>query len=98
MQKRLNNFFKKHLVDSIFKILPLFEESNDGYQSYVDSLIKETSGLVKYLKLDNAEILSLIGVLISLKDALQEGYSHSEVRREVFKAIGLSKTIAEAVI
>jgi hypothetical protein len=37
-------------------------------------------------------------VLTSLKDALQEGYSHSEVRREVFKAIGLSKTIAEAVI
>ena len=98
-KQRVKIFFDSRLVNNIYKILPLFEEKNIGFYDYVDSLIIEISGVEQYIDIEDTNIISLIGVLktISCIDYEIET-NHAIVKREVFKAIKLSKSISENVV
>lgn len=85
------------LVDRIYKILPLFEEKNEGLFVYVQSLIYELNGL--YWVVDsirsNGDYLTLLSTLESISDdvMIQEEGSHAVVKREVFKCLEVVKKI-----
>lgn|SRR5574344_1189187 len=98
-KQRVKIFFDTRLVNNIYKILPLFEEKNIGFYDYVDSLIIEISGVEQYIDIEDTNIISLIGVLKTIS-CIDYGIetNHSIVKREVFKAIKLSKSISENVV
>lgn len=87
------------LIDRIYKILPLFEEKNEGLFRYIQSLIYELDGLfhvIVSLK-SNAEYLSLVATLEALSDDLIVFSSEKDiVKREVFRCIDIVKRIEKA--
>ena len=85
------------LVDRCFKILPLFEEGNEGLFAYVQSLIYELNGL--YWTIDalkgNGDYLILLATLESISDDVMfvEDGNHAVLKREVFKCLEIIKRI-----
>lgn len=83
------------IVNSVFKILPLYEEQNVGVITYIESLIFELDGLqdvitVKY----SYEYLSLLSNLASIKKEVEKNDSSKLViKREVFKCINIIKNM-----
>ena len=67
------------LKSRIFKILPLFEEANEGYLVYVSSCQHEVEG-ASYTLSDPAPLLAVASVLSFLAHGT---YTHAECRREV---------------
>ena len=47
--KKLVEYFEVKNVNSVFKILPLYEENNANLDSYISSLIIELDGLESYI-------------------------------------------------
>jgi lipid II:glycine glycyltransferase (peptidoglycan interpeptide bridge formation enzyme) len=89
-----------NLVDRIYKILPLYEEQNEGLFKNIQSLIYELNGLTHVIEgcLDS-EYLTLLATLESLSDdALVMDDNKEVVRREVFKCINIVKKIGEKAI
>lgn len=90
-----NEFFLNYLnflIGRVYKILPISESEPETLKSYLDSLILELTGskdLILKLKKD-ASFLSLIATLQSLSE---NQYSHSEIKREVFKSINIIKKL-----
>lgn len=78
--------FIDHLGNSIFKILPLREESNAGLQEYIDSLLFQLNGaLVTYPTLsENIDYISIVNIVGYLKG---NDYSIKQCKREVFKCL-----------
>jgi hypothetical protein len=87
------------LIDRIYKILPLFEEKNDGLFRYIQSLIYELNGMfyvVNSLQL-NAEYLSLLATLESISDdSMFFENSKEPIKREVFRCIDIVKRIEKS--
>ncbi len=86
--------YKKSLVDRTYKILPLYEESNEGLFANIQSLVYELHGLLNVIESlnENANFLSLIATLESLSDDSLFFYLDKDiVKREVFKCIDLIK-------
>lgn len=86
--------YLKLLTDKIYKILPLFEEENEGLFSYVQSLIYELNGTLWAIEelQKNAEYISLIATLESLSnDSIAFDNDHYIIKREVFKCIDIVK-------
>jgi hypothetical protein len=86
--------YKRALVDRVYKILPLYEESNDGLFANIQSLVYELHGLLNVIESlnHNANYLSLIATLESLSDdSLFFDLEKEVVKREVFKCIDLIK-------
>lgn len=83
------------LINSVFKILPLYEEKNVGVQTYVDSLLFELYGLEESVNIeDSYEYISLLSTLESVKKEVVKSDSEKKViKREVFKCISIIKTI-----
>lgn len=85
------------LVDRVYKILPLFEEKNQGLFHYVQSLIFELHGL--YWAVDSikgsGKYLILIATLESISDytLFCEEKDHAVIKREVFKCLEVIKKI-----
>lgn len=90
----LKNYFDS-LVNNIFKILPLYEEKNQGVSTYVDSLLFEINGLEDLIDIEvSSEYISLINTLKSIKKEIDSNSSeHKVIKREVFKSIGILKNI-----
>jgi len=90
-----NKFFLNYLnflIGRVYKILPISESEPETLKSYLDSLILELTGskdLILKLKKD-ASFLSLIATLQALSE---NQYSHSEIKREVFKSINIIKKL-----
>lgn len=86
------------LKNRLFKIIPLFEENNEGIYKYIDSLLFELGGMiyvVKELK-NNSMFLSLIATLESLLDESLAGeYNISLVRREVFRCLNIVEKLQQ---
>lgn len=83
------------LVDRTFKILPLYEESNEGLHKYIKSLSFELSGLrglVTGLDVD-VEYVTLIVTFEALAGDIAIGSQADTVKREVFKCISIIKKI-----
>jgi hypothetical protein len=86
--------YKKALVNKVYKILPLYEESNVGLFANIQSLIYELHGILIVIHSlnKNANFLSLIAILESLSDdSLFFDLDHETVKREVFKCLDLVK-------
>lgn len=92
--KQLISYLNK-LVDKVFKPLPLFEEKNEGLNTYVDSLLFELYGLQEVISLDNSgDYISLLSTLESIKMGLDEKSIKKQVlRRELFKCIDIIKNM-----
>jgi hypothetical protein len=86
------------LKNRLFKIIPLFEENNEGIYKYIDSLLFELGGMiyvVKELK-NNSMFLSLIATLESLLDESLAGeYNIPLVRREVFRCLNIVEKLQQ---
>lgn len=81
------------LINSVFKILPLYEEKNVGIKTYVESLLFELYGLDKVINIENSyEYISLLSTLESIKKEVANPDSDKKViKREVFKCISIIK-------
>lgn len=82
-------------VNSIFKILPLFEENNSGILLYVHSLHFELCGLEETVKLeDSSEYLELLSTLKSIEKEIGKISCEKKIiKREVFKCINITKNM-----
>jgi len=83
------------VVNSVFKILPLYEEQNVGVEKYVESLLFELDGLQDVIAINHsAEYISLMSNLASVKKEVAKSDSKkSVVKREVFKCINIIKNM-----
>lgn len=96
--ERLNNYFNNRAINSIYKILPLYEESNENLDSYISSLLIEINGLENFISCEYDEFVTLLAILSSIqKETLLED-NKTVIKREVFKAIEVSKTLASKVV
>lgn len=88
-------FYLDALINSVFKILPLYEERNDGIQTYIESLLFELYGLDKVFDIkDSYEYVSVLSILESIKEEVAKENSKKRViKREVFKCINIIKNI-----
>ena len=81
------------LKSRIFKILPLFEEANEGYLTYVAGCQHEVEG-ASYTAPDPAPLLAVASVLSFLAHGT---YTHAECRREVFGMLTALDRMIEGV-
>lgn len=88
------------LTNRIFKILPLFEEEDEGLEKYMHSLIFELEGLPNTIgEIKNSEFITLLATLHSLYEELiddnfvKNQETHSLVKREVFKCVNIVKKL-----
>lgn len=83
------------LVNSVFKILPLYEEQNVGIKTYVESLLFELYGLEEAVEIEHSyEYIALLSTLESVKSEVEsESSKKSVVKREVFKCINITKNM-----
>lgn len=91
--------YLKSLVDKIYKILPLYEEENEGLFAYLQSLVYELNGTLWAIDelQKNAEYISLIATLESLSDdSVFFDNNHSTIKREVFKCINIVKKMMDS--
>lgn len=80
--------YRNHLVNRIYKLLPLKEQNCETLLSYYDSLIFELLGVNKLLN-HNQKLVTIIGLLESLKD---EG-DFKQYRKYVFQSISLTESL-----
>jgi hypothetical protein len=82
----------------VFKILPLFEENNEGLSRYVESLLFELYGLQNVISgvKESYNYLSLLCGLESISTEISTKEKNLKfIRSEIFKLIGLIKKIQE---
>lgn len=97
MDKELFNQYFIGLIDQVYKILPLYEEENEGLAKFINSLIYELEGLYELHEVvikDNIgyDFISLMSILEHLsEDAYFRDQEKEVIKREVFKAIGIIK-------
>lgn len=96
--KKLVEYFEVKNVNSVFKILPLYEENNANLDSYISSLIIELDGLESYINYKLSEFVTLIAVISSLQNETKKTANQDIVKREVFKAIEISKSLASKMV
>jgi hypothetical protein len=82
-------------VNSVFKILPLYEEQNVGVATYIESLIFELDGLQHVVAIEHSyEYISVMNILTSVKkEAEKEGNNKPVIKREVFRCINIIKNM-----
>lgn len=83
------------VINSVFKILPLYEERNVGLETYVESLLFELYGLDKVVVMGQSyEYVSLLSTLESIKlEVVKDGSKKATVKREIFKCINIIKNM-----
>lgn len=102
--KAYKSFIKK-LTDRVYKILPLYEEKDQGLTVYVRSLIFELEGLPSVIDGSrDSEYISLMATLESIYDEFLlcdfdeiGSETHGLLRREVFKCANVVKKIGESI-
>ncbi|GIN25582.1 hypothetical protein NSQ93_22775 [Bacillus sp. FSL W8-0445] len=86
--------YLNNLVNSIFKILPLYEEKNEGIEIYIDSLLFELYGLDYAVSVKHGyEYIALLSTLESTKRTVSKGDNKKTIKREVFKSINIVKNL-----
>lgn len=92
---RLFNYLTK-LVDRLYKILPLYEERNQGLFRYVQSLIFELEGFSDRYP-DIGSMPDFESVMNTLEEISNQSISFSAdeklIKSEVFRIIGIIKKI-----
>lgn len=87
--------YLESLVNSIFKILPLYEEDNVGIKTYIESLLFDLDSYEDVVEAkQGAEYVQLMLTLTSLKKEVSKDSSKKTVvKREVFKCINVVKNM-----
>ncbi|MGL6081361.1 MAG: hypothetical protein ACRC4N_02490 [Gammaproteobacteria bacterium] len=86
------------VVDSVFKVLPLYEEKNEGLVLYVEGLLSELYGAQTSINLKEApDFISLVSTLEAVKMDVEIDDNKQMVKRNVFKSINLIKSIIEKI-
>lgn len=97
MKSPIFSDYAKTLVDRVYKILPLFEEKNEGLFAYVQSLIYELNGLYWTIESiqSNGDYLILLATLESISDDVMfhDSQDHATIKREVFKCLEVIKKV-----
>lgn len=83
------------LVNSVFKILPLYEEGNEGVETYIESLLFDLNSYEDVIETKHgAEYVQLMMTLTSLKkEVIKEDSKKAVIKREVFKCINVIKNM-----
>ena len=83
------------IVNSVFKILPLYEEDNYGIKTYLESLLLELYNLVTVIQIEHRyEYISLLATLEAVKSEIfKEESKKPVVKREIFKCINIIKNM-----
>lgn len=95
MNNKKLSIYLNSVVNSVFKILPLYEEQNEGVTTYVESLIFELDGLQDIIMIEHSyEYISLLSTLSSVKKELEKENNRKPIiKREVFKCINIIKNM-----
>lgn len=86
------------LVNRVYKILVLYEDSNDGINKYMDSLLIELGGMHAISEdiAENSKYISIVMTLASIQVLIKNNdIEHSSVKSEIFKCISLVKKVKE---
>lgn len=93
LNKKEYEQYLTQLIDSIFQILPLFEEENPYLEEYIDSLLEfEIKGAVALQEVKKEKWYPIvITTLTSIhhKIKTKEEIKHKQMRREIFKMTNL---------
>jgi hypothetical protein len=99
MEHSISPQYFDYLINSIFKILPLYEEHNVGLSQNIDSLVNfELNGLkLQFVEMGNSnDFTVLMLTLKSLSQHIRENdITHNDLRREIFKCITLVKKMKD---
>lgn len=89
MRRESFSNYIRGLVDRFFKILPLWETSEESLPEYLDSLLLELNGFNSLAEMldDDKDFVSLLSILQYLIDNPET--STRVVKREVFRAISI---------
>lgn len=88
------------LVNRVYKVLGLYEDSNIGLEKYLDSLLIELGGMhiISEDIARSSKYCSVIMTLASIQVLIKNNkIKHSDVKSEVFKCISLIKKIKSEV-
>lgn len=96
--KRLEKYFSEKNVNSIYKILPLYEEENANLEAYISSLLIELYGLESCIDCEYQEFVTLIATISGIQNEASQADNKAVVKREVFKAIEVSKALAVRMV
>lgn len=93
-QADIVSYFNR-LISKVYKVLPIFEESFDTKDKYLDSLIRELTGAMQSMNdvFQRTEFMTIINTLLYLKS--QTELDAPVCRTEVFKCINIIKKIGE---
>lgn len=88
-------YLDSSVVNSVFKILPLYEEEDEGLDIYLDTLLRELYGFDKVIDVNHVEYVSLLATLEGLRQEICKKDNKPIVKREVFKSIGVVKQLLD---
>lgn len=86
------------LINRVYKILVLYEDSNEGINKYMDSLLIELGGMYAISEdiSQNSKYISIVMTLASIQVLIKNNdIKHSSIKSEVFKCINLIKKVRE---
>lgn len=91
--EREYKLYLSNLIDSVFKILPLYEDKNEFLDEYVESLLQFNLSNARELT-EDFEVswyIETVTTLTNLKENLKNNsdLTHKKVKREVFKLTNL---------
>ena len=94
-REKITLYLNMNITDGVYKILPLYEESNQGLEKYLSSLLIELYGLDEVFRLEEVEYVSLLATLEGLKFEILKDKNKSVVKREVFKCVRIVKKLSK---
>jgi hypothetical protein len=95
--ERLAHYFRS-LVDAFFKILPLYEEENEGLEVYLDMLIADLQALDDLVDAKDVHYSTIISRLKTIKTEIaKEDSEHAVVKRCSFSCCTLAKKMAQKI-
>ena len=89
MDNLVENYFK-HLINSFFKILPMFEDKEPTLNTYLDNLYEEMTSCTKIIEQieEDPQYMSLLLTLIFLRRHNESGdLTHEKCKAKVFGAM-----------
>lgn len=100
VNSELFNNYLDILVNRLFKIIPLYEEHNEGLYVYTQSLLFELYGLIESVEDMNKkpEYVILVSTLESIADSVLFDDTQKIVRRETLKCMDVVKKMKPVAI
>lgn len=92
IDKKIVNDYLSKLINRVWKIIPMNEKEEERIyiDKYVESLIREITGVSIILDTLEGDFLTIVGTLNGLRFD-----NHNSVRSDIFKIIDIIKRIRE---